>query len=408
MKVRGLRRWMASLLLVSFAAAHAQELPLLEPDAAFSSAGCYSFLPRCFVFAEHYDNGSAVTSTTASTVAVHTRTGTAWTAQQAIANPDYPSPPTQFSPPRRFGFPSGFEGNSLFVAGTSPKYAMKDVIYAFARSAGAWRHVRTLSPPRPADYFATIVTDIAVSGNHAAVCGVRYREQTDEGAFAQIDIYRRDSNGQWTRSGAITPPTSMSAPASHILALDGDTLVIGNPNAAQSSGQVFVYEKLAAGWTLRKTLTAPASQAGASFGESVAVDANRIVVAAPNFTHPSVTEHGAAFLFERINGVWQQVQQILAPPDLIQSDPNERFAIQVQLSGDRLLIDFDAFEEGSPFAYLYEHRSTWKRVAGVSVLGLGTHTTAIDGNIALVNVSTGFSTQGYSVTLPALGTLPVR
>jgi len=62
------------------------------------------------------------------------------------------------------------------------------------------------------------------------------------------------------------------------------------------------------------------------FGTSVALDGNRIAVGAPGFTDEFV---GAAYLFERPGGVWNEVG-ILQAPDAKQED---RFGWSIGLEG---------------------------------------------------------------------------
>jgi hypothetical protein len=397
--------------LAFLATTEAQELPLLQPDAAFSNTGCYSFLPRCFVVAESLEGSTAVTITTAATVVTHARSASGWSAQHVIMNPDYPSPPTMYSPPRVFGFPVGFSGDSLLIGGTSGVFSLKDVVYAFERRSDGWHHVRTLAPPRPSDYYATVVTGIAVDGNTAAVSGVRYRWGTEDGTFEQIDIYKRDANGTWIRRASIAPPTSATHPYTHSLALEGDTLLIANAFADDGAGRVFIYENLPASWKLRQTLAPPAGEGTAAFGAAMDIDAARIAIVAPGLTATGSSHSGAALLFERLAGIWQEVERVTPPPDLPEDEavlPDPKFATQVRLSGSRLIVDFEPFEAERPYAYVYEHRGTWQRVAALENLSAGSHTAALNGDVALINVGTGFSTGAYSVVLPALGTLPPR
>jgi hypothetical protein len=412
MDIRFLVRCIALLgSLASIALAQAQELPILQPDATLSNAGCYSFLPRCFVVGDSLEGATAVTTTTAATVVTHTRSASGWNAQHVIANPDYAAPPTMYSLPRVFGSPVAFSGNSLLIGGTSGVFSMKDVVYAFERRSDGWHHVRTLAPPRPSDYYSTDITDIAISGDTAAVSGVRYRWGTEEGTFEQIDIYKRDANGTWIRRAAITPPTASTHPYSHSIALEDGILLIPNALAVGGAGRVFVYENLPAGWLLRQTLAPQAGEDTAAFGAAIDIDASRIVIAAPQLAATSGGRRGAALYFERIAGIWQEVERITPPSDLPEDDavlPEPRFATQVLLSGQRLIVDFDHYEAERPYAYVYEHRGTWQRVAALENLSAGSSTAALNGDIALVNVGTGFSTEAHSIVLPPLGTLPAR
>jgi hypothetical protein len=107
------------------------------------------------------------------------------------------------------------------------------------------------------------------------------------------------------------------------LDVDGDTLVVGGPN-----GWIAVYERDANGdtWSLKKEIDGQ----DASFGSSVAVSGDKIVVGAPEQTvqyksdnqpssldghYVTLTNSGAAFVYERTNGVWDETPDRLLMPD---------------------------------------------------------------------------------------------
>jgi hypothetical protein len=89
------------------------------------------------------------------------------------------------------------------------------------------------------------------------------------------------------------------------VAVSGDTLVVGAPNATVDgkvfSGAAYVFERDAASgkWVERKHLIAEDGVAFDEFASTVAIDGNTIVLGAFRADVGGVLQQGAAYVFER-------------------------------------------------------------------------------------------------------------
>ena len=86
------------------------------------------------------------------------------------------------------------------------------------------------------------------------------------------------------------------------IAISGDTLVVG----AASKGAVYVFRRTAVNATVTWAQQGPPltiAEAGASFGASVAIDGDVLVVGAP-LANTTAVDSGAAYVFRRSGGVW--------------------------------------------------------------------------------------------------------
>jgi len=83
--------------------------------------------------------------------------------------------------------------------------------------------------------------------------------------------------------------------------LDGDLAVIGAPSDA---GAAHVYRRVGDAWTLEATLEAPSPEPDDHFGTSLAIDGASIVIGAPGRDLPGKPDAGAAYVFERVAGLW--------------------------------------------------------------------------------------------------------
>ncbi len=143
-----------------------------------------------------------------------------------------------------------------------------------------------------------------------------------------------------TPGETLTPEGTLAGPGGTVLPdldldnttaidLDADTLAAGD-----GDGNVHVLVRDSNGeWSLEQTITR--SQAGGMsmlFGSSLAVDGDTMVVGAPNaddINRPSLLNPGLVYVFQRSNGTWNEVQVIASP------DANEsRFGNTVAIDGD--------------------------------------------------------------------------
>ncbi|MBI4882653.1 MAG: hypothetical protein HY826_01205 [Actinobacteria bacterium] len=122
------------------------------------------------------------------------------------------------------------------------------------------------------------------------------------------------------------------------VAIGGDRIVVGelDDNTKQvGAGAAYVFELQGSTWVEVAKLYAADPEVGGTFGYSVAVEGDVIVVGAPgNDNGTSLTDLGAFYVFERIGGVWTQVQKLTAS-DAANGD---LFGIDVGVSGDTILV----------------------------------------------------------------------
>lgn len=132
------------------------------------------------------------------------------------------------------------------------------------------------------------------------------------------------------------------------LAVDGSTLVVGarfDAGAGDGAGAAFVYRWSPAGWSLEAVLTASDATPNDTFGYSVALDGDRLVVGA-NTADGAVLEAGAAYVFERTDGTWLEQAKLVAPQPLVK----ERFGESCAIDGDTILVGMHVADDVAPEA----------------------------------------------------------
>jgi hypothetical protein len=238
------------------------------------------------------------------------------------------------------------------------------------------------------------------------------------GGSGSVRVYR-NRNGQWVldsnvgdaRIGYIVPDGGPANSldlfgASLALTPAGDTLVVGAPGHSTGeppiafadrdySGAVYVFGNTNSVWSQEALLKA--SNAGGTymcdcvdtscvtggegdaFGVSVAISEDTVVVGAPgegsaatgvngNESDDSAPGAGAAYVFERVDGTWQQTAYLKAS----NTNAGDRFGFAVAIAGDTIAVGAEredsAGDEGDNSAedagavYVFERMGgTWEQ-----------------------------------------------
>ncbi|WP_051284422.1 beta strand repeat-containing protein [Desulforegula conservatrix] len=144
------------------------------------------------------------------------------------------------------------------------------------------------------------------------------------------------------------------------VSVSGDTLVVGacgeassatgvngdpSDNSASGSGAVYVFTRSGTTWSQQAYLKASNTDAGDSFGRSVAVSGDTIVVGASNEDgnatgingnqgDNSASNSGAAYVFTLIGGIWSQQAYLKAS----NTGAGDSFGLSVAVSGDTIVV----------------------------------------------------------------------
>jgi hypothetical protein len=120
------------------------------------------------------------------------------------------------------------------------------------------------------------------------------------------------------------------------VSIDHDTLVIGAPDddaAGPFAGSVFVYTRSGTSWKKQSTLLGPKTTGYRSFGESVSISRNVIVIGAP-FDGPNGNTRGAAYVYIRTGNKWS-LQATLTPSD---AADNQQFGTAVAIDDNVIVV----------------------------------------------------------------------
>jgi len=131
------------------------------------------------------------------------------------------------------------------------------------------------------------------------------------------------------------------------IALDGDTLAIGGPapTAEAITPFVDVFGRVSGAWALQQRVRPNVPAFSTNFGAALDLRGSRMAVGAPLAS----TGRGAAYLFERTNGVWSEERRFSASDGAV----DDAFGASVGFTNDMLLVGAPERKNGTGAVYTY-------------------------------------------------------
>lgn len=146
------------------------------------------------------------------------------------------------------------------------------------------------------------------------------------------------------------------------VAVSGDTAVIGSyldDTLGNNIGAAYVFVRSGGIWIQQAKLF-PENLMDDGFGFAVAISGDTVVVGSRNFNASTVTDAGAAYVFLRTGGIWNQQKRLAATDTL----PSDLFGFRVAISGDTILVSahrqftFVGQEAGAVYAF-FRNEAGW-------------------------------------------------
>ncbi len=267
-----------------------------------------------------------------------------------------------------FGRAVDLEGDRLVVGAPwrSDGIGNAGATYVFQRdAAGHWQQLVRLAAS-DAEFHAWLGWSVALDGDRF-VAGAPNQNRDDLLDVGAAYVFERDAGGQWLEVAKLIPSDGAEGDQfGWSVALDGDRVIVGSRDAdlpAPNAGAAYVFERDAGGtWLEAARFSASDTATGDDFGESVALQGERLVVGA--FAHDGADENsGAAYVFEPSpEGEWQEVARLAASDE----DGFDRFGASVALDGESVVVGATgAGESGEGAAYLFtrDANGQWQEAA---------------------------------------------
>lgn len=197
---------------------------------------------------------------------------------------------------RAFGSSLVLSGNRVFVG--SPGEEDHGSVYLFARDdAGEWHQDSRFLPQDPeARGFGV---SVALDGDRLLV-----GESGTEDRAGAVTVYQGDeTDGSWAPDGRLVSPDGAADERfGAALAVHGEDLWVGAPNADERTGRVYRFARVGSTeqWTAAGSLNSMSLQPGDQFGASVSVGDALAVVGAPRANGNA----GRAVVYARSDDGW--------------------------------------------------------------------------------------------------------
>jgi hypothetical protein len=244
----------------------------------------------------------------AGAVLVYVRNGSQWTQQAKLTAADAQTDD-------RFGSALALDGDTLAVgarpanSGGLGQAAPRWAVYIFRRANGVWTQQTRIAPADFREQY-TFGWSLSLSGNSLAVGGPFTTNAAGDAGAAFVYL----SDGvSWTRQ---TRFSFAGQTFGHSVAIQGDTLVVGAPNlrgAVQPSGFIRIYTRSQSAWVLSQTFSPQNSvyPFDGVFGFSVAVSGNTVIAAcSSNSSSEPISAQAVAYVYRLNNGVWEYNQRL--------------------------------------------------------------------------------------------------
>ena len=212
------------------------------------------------------------------------------------------------------------------------------------------------------DFFGKAV---ALDGNRMIVGAVNNGNNVNSGS-----AYIYELNGaDWVETAKITASDGAANDNfGESVALDGDRVLVGafrDGDNGINSGSAYIYELNGADWVETAKITASDGAANDNFGESVALDGDRVLVGAVN--NGNNVNSGSAYIYELNGADWVETAKITASD----GEDRDQFGKAVALDGNRVLIgvyrDNNGNNVNSGSAYIYElNGADWVETAKIT------------------------------------------
>lgn len=249
-----------------------------------------------------------------------------------------------------------------------------------------------------AEFADAFGLSVAVSGD-IAVVGAPFDD--DHGSFSGSAYVFVRNGGAWTQEAKLTASDATANDSfGRSVAISGETVLVGAPRRGrvldgrlhEDAGAVYVFERDGGLWTEQVTLTDPTANAPGhrgTFGYKVAIDDDTMVVSA--LRSPFL---GHAYVLIRTGTTWT-VQAKLRATD---ANSFRGFGHPVSIDGDTIAVgESQSFDGGSVFMFVRDG-NTWSEQGAVRGSDVGTHDDfgrSLDLRAGTLAVGTGRGESAY-------------
>lgn len=263
----------------------------------------------------------------------------------------------------QFGYTVSIDGDIAIVGANQDgeKGQFAGAAYVFKHSGGTWTQTAKLiaSDGKADVYFGE---SVALSGN-VAVVGAPYDDE--KGGYAGAAYVFENSGGTWTQTAKLTAGDAEGGEEfGHNVAISGEDIVVGaswDDEKAFGAGAAYIFTRNGSNWTQATKLLANDGELNDHFGGVVAISGDHAVIGSGGDDDKGETA-GAAYIFRRSSGAWSQEAKLTAADGV----KDDHFGVSVAIDGEYAVIgashtDEVAFNNGAAYVFARES-GKWNQI----------------------------------------------
>jgi hypothetical protein len=244
-------------------------------------------------------------------------------------------------------------GFSVAIAGTTAIASAPGVnnnagaVYFWHHVGGSWHKVLTWPDPRGAtndNYAWSVAMSSTSAGTYMAIGG-----NDNNGKPDFVYVYKQGSGFTWNLEAKIRDPGNNYLDMfGDALAISSTTLVVGASCVNDFSGAAYIYQRSGTHWNREASMSDPLGNSSDSYGGSVAVSGNRVLVG----------DLDVAYVYTHTSGQGWPLTAAISNP----GPSGDSFGQSVTLSGTTAVIGAPYGTQGEGAAYVYRlSGTTWSQ-----------------------------------------------
>jgi hypothetical protein len=246
--------------------------------------------------------------------------------QQAELTAPHPTPNGSFGDFQTLGL----SGDTLVVGDPGNSVSVPAAIQVFTRKHRTWTLTATVTVP---DDFSFFPDSVAIDG-HTLVVGSTSSDTPLAPFAGAVHVFRfLEAQGTWVKEATLTAADAATSSQFGLSVSVSDNVAAVGANNGQT-GAAYVFARKDGGWHQEAKLTASDGADFDGFGQSLSVSEARLLVGASGHTTPSGDPFGAAYVYMRREGKWSQIAEVM-PSDAIGGGS---FGDSVAIQDNTLLI----------------------------------------------------------------------
>jgi hypothetical protein len=254
--------------------------------------------------------------------------GTEWAFAERFTAPNEPNN-TNFGRSLSLGpdgLAVGASTERVFLPQPGPLFADNaGAVYLYRREGDDWNPDGRITAANPANFDqfgAQVELTRTTDGLDQLVVGMPGADFHGSNA-GSVQVYIRLGQSQWLLTHALEPQSVASFGGfGEGLAVDGDRLIVASPRGGltvEETGLFDAFDYVAPFWVRTQTFAAAEDLTASNFQSAIDLSGDHLAVGTPQLTS-ILPEQGAALRFERVDGQWQQ--GVSALPKFPQSAQN--------------------------------------------------------------------------------------